>query len=200
MMGLDRGLPICRFYIDRVLADHAKLIRGRVLEVGDATYTRRFGGDRVTESAVLHATPGNADATIVGDLATGEGIPDGRFDAAIVTQVLHCVFDIAGGVRTVHRMLAPGGTALVSLPAIAAASRYDVERWGEFWHLTEQSAHRLFDPVFGAENVVIASHGNVVAAVAYIEGMAAEELREDELTPHDPDYPVVITVIATRRD
>jgi SAM-dependent methyltransferase len=197
-MGTDRGLPICRFYIERFLAGNAALVRGRVLEVADDSYLRRFGGDRVTERAVLHAVPGNMNATLVGDLGTGAGIPESHFDAAILTQVLQCVFDVAGAARTVYRMLAPGGTALVSVPAIAPVSRYDAERWGDYWRFSEQSLRRLFEPVFGEANVHVASYGNVVAAHAYLAGMASDELRESELLAHDPDYPVVITAIATR--
>jgi SAM-dependent methyltransferase len=199
MMGVDRGLPICRFYIERFLAANAELVHGRVLEAADDTYTRRFGGERVTERAVLHAVEGNSHATIVGDLTTGEGIPVDQFDAAILTQVLQCVFDVGAAVRSVHRLLAPGGTALVTVPSIAPRSRYDAERWGEYWHFSEQSVQRLFEPVFGAANVRVASYGNVVAAHAYLAGMAAEELRESELLANDPDYAVVITAIATRR-
>ncbi len=199
LMGFDRGLPSCRFYIERFLAAHAMLIRGRVLEVADDSYTRQFGGDRVTERSVLHAVSGNQNATIVGDLATGAGIPQSYFDAAILTQVLQCVFDVGGAVRTVHAMLAPGGTALVSVPGISPVSRYDAERWGDYWRFSEQSLRRLFEPVFGEANVRIASYGNVVAAHAYLAGMASNELREPELRAHDADYPVVVTAVATRR-
>jgi SAM-dependent methyltransferase len=197
--GEDRGQPVCRWYIERFLGEHRALVRGRVLEVADRTYTRRFGGDRVTESAVLHVTAGNADATLVGDLATGEGIPSERFDAVILSQTLQCVFDVQGAARTILRLLAPGGAALVTVPAIAPVSHYDVERWGEYWHFSEQSVRRLLEPHFGAENVQVGSHGNHVAAHAYLAGMAAEELREAELLAHDPGFPVVITAVATRR-
>jgi SAM-dependent methyltransferase len=199
LLGFERGLPVCRWYIERFLEANAAKIAGTVLEVADAAYTRRYGGSRVTTSDVLHTVPGNASATIVGDLATGEWIPHGRFDAAILTQVLQCVFDVQAAVRTVHGALKPGGTALVTLPAIAPVSRYDAERWGEYWHFTEQSARRLFDPVFGAANVAVQAFGNHAVAHAYIAGMAAEELRPDELAAFDPDYPVVVTVVATRR-
>jgi SAM-dependent methyltransferase len=198
-MGFDRGLPICRWYIERFLGLNAAKISGTVLEVADAEYTRRFGGARVTTSDVLHAEAGNAHATIVGDLATGTGIPRDRYDAAILTQVLQCVFEVGAAVRTIHGALRPGGVALVTLPAIAPISRYDAERWGEYWHFTEQSARKLFEPVFGAENVTVEAHGNHVAAHAYLAGMAAEELRPDELAAFDADYPVVISVVATKR-
>src|ERR687895_460818 len=45
--GFDRGTPIDRHYIERFLTRHAGDVRGRVLEVGDDEYTRRFGGERV---------------------------------------------------------------------------------------------------------------------------------------------------------
>src|SRR5262249_48893960 len=41
--GSDRGTPIDRYYIDRFLGAHRQDIRGRVLEVRDANYTKRFG-------------------------------------------------------------------------------------------------------------------------------------------------------------
>ena len=49
---------------------------GRVLEIGDDEYTRRFGGDRVERSDVLHVEEGNPQATIVADLADAPQIPD----------------------------------------------------------------------------------------------------------------------------
>jgi hypothetical protein len=41
---------------------------------------RKFGGDRVNRSDVLHAVPGNPNATLVGDLVTGQGVPREKFD------------------------------------------------------------------------------------------------------------------------
>ena len=59
MFGYDRGRPIDRYYIENFLAYHADDIRGRVLEIGDDSYTRQFGGGRVEVSDVLHVTEGN---------------------------------------------------------------------------------------------------------------------------------------------
>jgi hypothetical protein len=52
--GLDRGQAIDRYYIESFLARHATDIRGRVLEIGDDSYTRKFGDGCVTRSDVLH--------------------------------------------------------------------------------------------------------------------------------------------------
>src|ERR687894_427089 len=46
--GYDRGTPIDRFYIENFLEEHSSSIRGRVLEISENTYTRRFGGARAT--------------------------------------------------------------------------------------------------------------------------------------------------------
>src|SRR6185503_10982321 len=40
VFGFDRGTPVDRYYIENFLADNASDIRGRVLEVGDDSYTR----------------------------------------------------------------------------------------------------------------------------------------------------------------
>src|SRR5262249_18440104 len=78
--GQDRGKPIDRWYIERFLAARAADVRGRVLEVAEPTYTQWYGRDDVTHSDVLHAAPGNPQATVVGDLTTGEGLREGSYD------------------------------------------------------------------------------------------------------------------------
>jgi hypothetical protein len=39
----------------------------------------------------------------------------------------------------------------------------------------------------------------VLAAVAFLEGLAAEELTAAELAVHDPDYPLVVVGRAVKR-
>ena len=86
--GFDRGMPVDRVYIERFLERHAADIRGRVLEVEDAEYTRTCGGTRVTTSDVLDVDPANERATVVADLGEAGSLPPERFDCAIVTQTL----------------------------------------------------------------------------------------------------------------
>lgn len=200
VFGFDRGQPIDRYYIEAFLEGREADIRGHVLEVGDPGYTRRFGGDRVTQSTVLHAAPGNQRATLVGDLATGEGIPQDAFDCTILTQTLHVIYDIKAAVATSHRALRPEGVLLATFPGISQISRYDMDRWGDYWRLTSMSARRLFEDVFGPGNVEVEAHGNVLAATAFLQGLAVEDLRRDELDHRDPDYEVLVTVRAVRAD
>ena len=198
--GLDRGQPIDRFYIENFLQQNATHIAGEVLEVGDDTYTRRFGGARVTTSHVLHALPGNPAATLIGNLESGESIPKGRFSCMLLTQTFFCIYDVRAAIRNSYEALATDGVLLATLPGICQISRYDMDRWGDFWRFTNLSARRLFGEIFGEQNVEVKSYGNVLAATAFLQGLASSELRTTELDFHDPDYEVLITVRAVKRD
>lgn len=195
--GYDRGQPIDRYYIERFLGDNADVVKGRVLEIGSNAYTRRFGGARVSRADVLNIEPGHPQTTIVGDLASADHIPSGGFDCLLITQTLHLIYDLPAAVATLHRILAPGGTLLTTFPGISPLSS---DRWAEtwYWALTPLSAVRLFGDVFGPDNVQVTAHGNVLTSVAFLEGLAARELRREELDVHDPQFPMLITVTATR--
>jgi glycosyltransferase involved in cell wall biosynthesis len=199
LLGRDRGLPIDRYYIERFLAANADRIRGRVLEIDDDRYTRTFGGDRVTRRDVLHVHPGNPRATIVADLTWADDrIPSDRFDCIILTQTLPFIYDVHAVVNTLHRILRAGGVVLATVGGITQISRRDMERWGHYWSFTTLSARWLFEEAFPAANVRIDSFGNVLAATAFLHGLAAEELRPPELDYRDPDYEFLITVIAEK--
>jgi len=195
--GFDRGTPIDRYYIEAFLKTHAADIRGRVLEVGDATYACRFGTS-VRAIDVLHLTPGTPGATIVADLASADAIPSNTFDCIILTQTLQHVFSLEKAVFHLHRILARDGVLLATVPGISQISRYDMDRWGDFWRFTTASAARLFGAHFGRSRLAISSRGNVLASVAFLEGMAAQELDDAQLEHVDPDYQVVITIRAVR--
>jgi hypothetical protein len=195
---LDRGQSIDRYYIERFLHKHSADIRGYVLEIGDSTYTRQFGRQRVTSSEVLHVMPGNPAATLIGNLETAEGVPREGFDCMILTQTLPFIYEIKAAVANVYAALRPGGVLLATLSGISQISRYDMERWGDYWRFTSLSARRLFEEVFPPANVTVEAHGNVLAAVAFLHGLASHELSGQELDFHDPDYEVSITVRAVK--
>lgn len=197
--GLSRGRPIDRYYIEKFLACHADDIRGRVLEIRDASYTRRFGGDRVSSSDVLDVSKDNQRATIVADLTHANHHLSNSFDCVIFTQTLQFIYDIRSAVETLHRILKPGGTLLATFPGITQIScrQYD-EHW--FWALTHLSARRLFEEAFSTENIRVEAYGNVLAATAFLQGLAVKELRQEELDHHDPDYEVLIALRAVKSE
>jgi glycosyltransferase involved in cell wall biosynthesis len=195
--GFDRGQPVDRYYIERFLARHSSEIQGRVLEIGDDSYTRQFGGAQVTRSDVLHVNPGNPRATLVGDLTEPGVLPENAFDCIILTQTLQLIYDVPLAIRRLHRALAPGGSLLVTAPGI---SQIDRGEWGPtwFWSFTPIALERMFSEIFGREGVMVRQYGNVFAATAFLQGLAVEDVDIADLEPIDWPYPVIIGLRARR--
>ncbi len=199
VFGLDRGKPINRYYIEKFLAAKAHLIHGRVLEVGSSEYSRQFGGSRVKQFDVLHATPENRHATIVGDLTDPGTLPAEAFDCFICTQTFDCIFDVQQAVRGAHHLLKPGGVLLATVSGIGQISRFDMDRWGEYWRFTTASMTRLCETVFAGGGVNVDSFGNLLAATAFLQGLAVEDLPDPALLDElDADYQLVVTVVARK--
>lgn len=196
--GAQSGLGIGRYYIDRFIAQYAADIKGRVLEVADRRYTVRYGQNRVLQSDVLHVRPGNPEATIIADLTSADHIPADAFDCIILTQTLQYIWDTRSAVRTVKRLLKPGGVLLATVPGIAQITRYDMEQWGEYWRFTTLSAQRLFEEQFEEKSLLVKSYGNVLTTIARLHGILASELRPEELDHYDRDYDVIIAIRATK--
>jgi SAM-dependent methyltransferase len=196
--GIGRGTPIDRRYIEQFLDARHDEIRGRTMEIADATYTKRFGGDRVTAIEVLHATAGNPKATLVGDLTRPEELPENWVDCFVCTQTLNFIFDFQSAIRGLHRLLKPGGKVLTTLAGISQISRYDMDRWGDYWRFTTVSARKAFEAVFG-RGVEVASFGNALAATAFLQGLSVQDLPDPSLLDRtDPDYQLIVTVVATK--
>jgi GT2 family glycosyltransferase len=195
--GYDRGTPIDRYYIERFLEQNASDVSGRVLEIGDDSYTRRFGGDRVTLRDVLHVSEHHPGATFIGDLTSAPQLPSNAFDCIILTQTLHLIHDVRAAIATVHRMLKPGGTVLATAPGISQTS---ADEWAVHWHwsFTRLSLHKLFCECFPEPNVQVEACGNVLAAVSFLHGLSVAELHREELDHRDDQYEFLITLRARK--
>lgn len=195
--GFDRGTPVDRYYIDKFLAAYAADIRGNVLEIGDDSYTRRFGGSRVVRTDILHVTPGNPKATIIADITSADSIPSAAFDCILFLQTLHLIYDVRAAIKTLHRILKPHGVLLATFPGISQKS---TDEWGSYWQwgFTRSSAQRLFEEVFPSQAVTTHAYGNVLAAISFLEGIATEELTHAELDHTDPVYELLIGIRACK--
>ncbi len=194
----ERGQSVDRYYIENFLAAHAQDVHGHVLEIADDTYTQQFGGTRVTKSDVLYVQAGNPKATIVADLTCADQVPAETFDCIVFTQTLQYIYDTRAAIRHLYRILRPGGVLLATFPGIAHISCKDMERWGDYWRFTALSARRLFEEIFPPVNVKVTAYGNVLVAIAYLHGLATEELTKEELGYTDSAYEVLITLRAVK--
>lgn len=197
MFGYDRGNPLDRRYIEHFLQTRASSIRGRVLEIGDNTYTLRFGGTAVERSDVFNRNPGHPQTTFAGDLTDPGALPAGTFDCIILTQTLQLIFDVGAAMRTLHAALRTGGVLLVTVPWVTPIDRGE---WGDswYWSFTPAALERLLEQAFGAGQVELAGYGNVLSATAFLYGLAEHELAPEELDTYDPCCPVIVAGMARK--
>ena len=196
-MGYDRGTPLDRYYIEKFLAMYSADIQGCVLEIGDNSYTLRYGGSRIEKSEVLNITQSNSLTTTLADISQANHLSLDQFDCIILTQTLSSIYDLQSALRTLHRMLKPCGVLLATFPGITRNSLSELPgSW--HWSLTNNSAKRLFGEVFQPSNVVVEACGNVLTTSAFLYGFSADELRQEDLEYRDPEYDLLITVRARK--
>lgn len=159
VFGFDRGTPIDRVYIEDFLGRNRNLIKGVVCEIAEDTYSKKFGTS-IEKIEIQHYTNDNKNATIVGDLTNPYTLPEAKIDCFIVTQTLNFIYNVNEAVKGIYRMLKPKGVVLVTVAGLSQISRYDMERWGDYWRFTDLSIKRLFEDVFGIGNVEVETYGN----------------------------------------
>jgi len=197
LWGYSRGNPIDRYYIEKFLENNSAYIKGHVLEVGDDSYTKEFGKDKVNKSDILNAEDNQPNTTIVADLNHGDHIPSDMFDCIIITQTLHLIYDVKSAIKTLYRILKPNGVLLATFPGI---TRISTTEWPAswYWSFTSHSTRKLFGEIFGNDNIVVNNHGNVLTSTAFLYGFACEELSNDQLEYNDPNYELLITLKAIK--
>ena len=192
IFGFDRGTPVDRFYQERFLDSSRSVITGRVLEVQVPSYTRTFG--RAVD--VSHTVDINPvfRATYTCDLADAPQIPDDSYDCFLVPNTLQHVEDLPAVLRTILRVVKPGGYVLASAPTLLPL----IPDAADMWRLSPEGWRRTLARAWPGCDVSVESHGNCLAAVAAMHGLALEELTEDELSANDPRYPVLVTIKARK--
>lgn len=195
--GYDRGGPVDRYYIEKFLQENAGYIKGNVLEIGDNAYTLAYGGDRVTGSDILFIDDSNPQATIIGDLSTADHIASEKFDCIVMTQTLQMIYDCRSAIKHCYRILKPGGVLLLTVPGI---SQIDNGEWSDtwYWSFTGLAIQRIFCEYFDPDQLLVQTHGNVLAATAFLYGLGQREITDEEKEQHDPQYQVIITARAVK--
>ncbi len=194
--GFDRGTPVDRYYIEQFLQQHCDDIRGSVAEIGGDDYARRFGGARLAQVEVVDVTSTNPRATRLADLNEPDSLPTGAYDAFILTQTLPHLRDPATALAEAYRSLKPGGTLLLTVPSIIRVSREPEDHW----RFTVDSVTRLITDRCPGARMQVSSHGNLVTAIAFLIGAAAEELSASELAHGDEAYPISISAWVRREE
>jgi SAM-dependent methyltransferase len=194
--GGERGTPIVRWYGKRFLDTHAADIKGHVLEVRNTLYSSQYPD--VTKIDILDIDAELPEVTIVADLASMPQVPSDTYDCVILTSVLYYLPDVEAALREVRRVLHPGGVLLSVHAGIPARLTHLDGFENEFGYLSTRGTTTLFTEVFGEDYVQVEVFGNVLACVAFLRGVAAEEVGEKRLLERDDYFPQTIAVRALK--
>ena len=199
IFGLDRGIPIDRYYIENFISANKDTIKGEVLEIGDSTYSKKYGNPNFMNYQVLSYSKEDPDVTIIGDLTEHSSLPANTIDCFICTQTFNFIYDFQKAMEGAYLLLKNDGVLLATVGGISQISRFDMDRWGDFWRFTTKSTMTAFGKVFGEANVIVESYGNVLSAIAFLEGISAGELKNEELDYRDENYQLLITIRAVKK-
>lgn len=186
--GLDRGTPVDRVYIDRFFAARAADIRGAIIEVGGPVFSSRHGRG-VVSTDIVDIDGANERATIVADLSAPDALPRSAYDCAVVPQTLQYVSDPRAAVTNLHDSLRPGGVLLITMPVIAQIDGHAAEV--DRWRVTPVGLRDALAAWCPNADVSVESAGNVLVATAFLQGIAAEEMRATDFDVTDPMYPMI---------
>lgn len=196
--GGERGLPVDRKYIEKFLLANKGDICGTVMEIESDDYIKKYG-ESIDKKYILHVKGWGGKDVIQGNFETGEGLLENMVDCLICTQTLQYIFDLERAIDNIHKILRPNGVALITVPSIQHFPRIDNNDWCEYWSFTENSVKKLLANKFGEDAISVKSFGNVKVTTAFLEGLCAEELCENDFMYNDRDYPCVITARAKKR-
>lgn len=192
--GYDRGTPVDRYYMNSFLEMVAGATDSRaktVLEVGEDSYSRYFFPD-AKRIDILDFRKG-MDLTVKGSIAEEE------YDIFLCMQTYNFIYHVAEAVKGSFRLLKPGGRLIATVAGnISQVSSYDMSHYGDYWRFTYLSIRKLIEEVF-PQGVSVFPYGNVMAATAFLQGIAVEDLKDVSLLDiNDPDYSILIGLVADK--
>ena len=192
--GSKRGSPLDRYYIERFIEKNKLLIKGRVLEVGDDRYSKNYV--KTSQINVLRGKDNREYQNLNGDLLDFETIKNiGTFDSLIITNVLNFIFDYDTAIQNIAKLTNKNGQCLFTVSGISGISKFDNDRWGDYWRFSTKSFHEILNKYF--EKINIDYYGNASIAASLILGLVREDIPNSILNIKDEDFPVIITAIAS---
>lgn len=171
--------------LGRWIAGHQDLVRGRLLDCGCGNQPfREWYGPLVDDVVALDATAIEGISVI--GFADELPFAAKSFDTVLLTEVLEHVGDLEGAVSELHRVLRPGGHALVTIPYLYPTHEapYDFRRLTHFGFRAVLERHGLEVLSLDAKGggLLMMAHLMVLAVVAALDGVSTKLMLSRSLT------------------
>jgi hypothetical protein len=199
--GFNRGLPVDRFYIDKFFTENSSLVMGKCLEFGDTSYIVKYG-KRVSKKVTFNYcdVSSMSDDKLLGDISDIDSLPSGSFDCILCVNVLNFIYDTPSALLGLKKLLSRSGRIMLTVAGPSAhISRYDMDRWGDYWRMTDKALIKLAqDAGFIVEKSE--TFGNPYSCSAQLNGLSVEDLIEEKIRPTHPDYQLIIAVVLSKKE
>ena len=198
--GDSRGTPITRFYIQHFFSNLKLFDWGDSLEFGDNRYTDQFGRNITSIKTFRFSNETTTNGNIFnGNITKLSSLPKESFDSIICTNVLNFIFDVESAIKGIYQMLKKDGKCIVTLDGPSShVSRYDMERWGDYWRFTNLSAKLAFERSnFKVEQCTV--YGNPYACSAQLNGFCLQDVDQSKLFPSNQDYQLLIALCSKKK-
>ena len=159
---------IINWYSDRWIERHEQDVVGRVLNVSSSGH----------------------------DLDALVELESEAFDTVICKLQLQYAYELNSAIAEISRVMKPSGVFLATLPGVTTAQAGAIEV--DFWRFTALSARRLVETQFQPPSVEVEAMGNVLTAVAALQGLMPSDFSDRELETSSSQHPVVIAVRAKK--
>lgn len=193
--GLERGQAIDRYYIEKFLNLNSKYIKGKVLEFGDDRYSNKFNcinPDVISIDSQSKSLVKKSSNLIMMDI-TKKKLKANKYDVIIATQVIQFIYEINVFKKNIYNALKLNGYLILTCSGISQFSKYDMNRWGEYWRFTESAFRKIFKTHF--KIIKFETYGNLFVAEKSLKGYATEEIPKSKLEYRDKSFPVLHTIL-----
>jgi SAM-dependent methyltransferase len=121
-----------------------------------------------------------APGPYVDRVAPAEALPfeDASFDLVLCTQALEHVQEPAAVLAEIHRVVRPGGAALISTHGVFVFHPDPPATDGDYWRWTHAGLRKIVDAAGEWSEIGVQANRNVVACLAYVAAQFVGELGE----------------------
>lgn len=103
-------------------------------------------------------------------------VPDEAFELVLCTQVLEHVEDPARALSEIHRVLVPGGAALLSTHGVSLYHPDPPDSGRDYWRWTHSGLEKALSGAGEWRSIEVQPNGNAIACLAYVLAQYVDEL------------------------
>jgi hypothetical protein len=199
--GSGRGTPIDRKLIMDFLAEETADLDSslKVLEFGDKIFSEIYlaKSDHYQFNFLEGQFPieSHDQKEVVGDLTRRSETPP-QFDLIIATQLLGFTRNPFIAATGLIDLLSPGGLIIGTEPFCSPISKYDDERWGDYFRFTSKGVLNVFSDD-RIDEIRVTPLGNWETSLSIYKGFCLED--NLQLSPiSDPSYATNIGYVVRR--